>query len=112
MSALRKQSTPVVKVKPHTHAKLMAFSKEDNRPMSEIVELLVDRFEKERFWQGAREDVARLKADPVAWQGYLDEMREWDEVPNDILDAEEPYYSPEEEREILAQVAARESAGG
>lgn len=112
MSAQRKPSPPVVKVKPHTHAKLLAFSKEDNRPMSEIVEQLVDQFEKERFWLGVREDLARLKADPVAWQDYLDEMAEWDNMPNEILDAEEPYYTPEEEREILAKVAARGSSGG
>ncbi len=112
MSAQRKPSPPVVKVKPHTHAKLLAFSKEDNRPMSEIVEQLVDQFEKERFWSGVREDLARLKADPVAWQGYLAEMSEWDNMPNEILDAEDPYYTPEEEREILAGAAARRSSGG
>jgi hypothetical protein len=112
MTAQRKSSPSVVKVKPHTHAKLLAFSKEDERPMSEIVEQLVDRFEKERFWAGVNEDLARLKADPVAWQGYLDEMAEWDNMPNEVLDAEEPYYTPEEEREILAEAAANRSSRG
>lgn len=112
MTAQTGASAPVVKLKPQTHAKLQAIAKEEDRPMGEIVTFLVDRYERQRFWLGVREDLARLKADPVAWQDYLREMAEWDTMPNDILASEDPYYTPEEEREILAEAAARRAQGG
>ena len=60
---------------------------------------------KEQFWQRARESVEHLKADPVAWQGYLDEIAIWDGMADDGLVDEPPYYTPEEEAEIEAEYA-------
>lgn len=111
MSALRKPSAPVVKLKPQTHAKLQEIAKEEDRPMGEIVTFLIDRYERERFWQKVRDDYARLKADPEAWQAYRDEIDLWDQTAGDGLEREEPYYTPEEEREILAQAAADRASG-
>lgn len=68
MSALRKSSAPVVKLKPGTHAKLQEIARAESRPMGEIVSDLVERYETERFWKGVQEDYARLRADPVAWK--------------------------------------------
>ncbi|MGI8403463.1 MAG: hypothetical protein ACR2OE_01605 [Thermomicrobiales bacterium] len=112
MAVLRKPSPPVVKLKPQTHAKLLEFSKEDDRPMGDIVTFLVDRYEQERFWQGVNADLARLKADPVAWQDYKEELAFFDRAAGDGLESEEPYYTPEEEREILAEVEASRAEGG
>ncbi|MGC4107352.1 MAG: hypothetical protein QM753_13600 [Thermomicrobiales bacterium] len=111
MAALRKPSSPVVQLSPQTHAKLLAFSKDEARPMGEIVADLVDRYEREQFWLSVRAAYARLRDDPAAWQAYLDEVDAWDTVASDVLQGE-PYYSPEEEREILAQSAARRAQGG
>jgi hypothetical protein len=60
---------------------------------------------KEQFWERARISVERLKADPVVWQGYLDEIAEWDSLAGDGLENEEPFYSPEEMAEIEAEHA-------
>lgn len=60
---------------------------------------------KHQFWQRARESVERLKADPVAWQSYLDEIATWDGMADDGLAGEMPYYTPEEEAEIEAEYA-------
>lgn len=112
MTAQRKPSPPVVKLSPQTHAKLLALSREDDRPMGEIVTYLIDRFERERFWMKVRDDLARVKQDPIAWQGYLDEVEAWDDLAESGLEDEEPYYTPEEEREILAKAEARRAQGG
>ena len=44
----------------------------------------------------------RLRADPVAWKAYQDELAIWDQTAGEGLENEEPYYTPEEERDILA----------
>ena len=104
--------TAMVKISPQTHAKLQEIARADDRPMGEVVRDLVDRYERERFWRGVQEDLDRLRADPEAWQDYLGEIAEWDQLSSDGLTNEEPYYTPEEEREILAQAAAAQTAGG
>jgi len=110
MSAQRKPSSSVVKISSSTHAMLQDISRSEQRPMGEIVNELVMRYEEEQFWTRIREQLARLKADPVAWQDYMDELREWDEMAGDGLEDEDPYYTPEEEREILAN--AQRNQGG
>lgn len=112
MTAMRRASAPMVKLKPKTHAKLQEIARDEERPMGELVAFLVDRYEKERFWRQVRADYARLKADPVAWKEYTDEIEAWDSLSGDGLENEEPYYSPDEEREILAEAAARRTQGG
>jgi hypothetical protein len=77
--------------------------------MGEIVADLVTRYEDEQFWQSYQESYRRLRVDPDAWQGYMAELDEWDAMPNEVLDAEEPYYTPEEEEAFLARAATAES---
>ena len=60
---------------------------------------------KREFWERARVSVERLKADPEAWQGYLEEIAAWDSLAGDGLENEEPYYTPEEQAEIEAEFA-------
>lgn len=47
--------------------------------------------------------VVKLKADPVAWKDYQNEIALWDTLSGDGLVNEEPYYTPEEEAEIEAE---------
>jgi hypothetical protein len=112
MTAQTRPTSPVVKLKPATHAKLQSIAHAEDRPMGEVVTFLVDRYERERFWKQVRADYARLKADPAAWAEYKAEVDAWDTLSGDGLVAEEPYYSPEEEREILAAAAARRAQRG
>lgn len=102
MAALRKTTATVVKLNPVTHAKLQEIAKISHRPMGEVVTEMVEHYEREQFWQEARASLDRLRADPVAWQDYQDELALWDQLSGDGLENEAPYYTPEEEREILA----------
>lgn len=65
MPAARRPSASVVKLKPQPHAKLLEFAKQDDRPMGNFVTYLVDRYEQERFWMQAREDVASRYPPPT-----------------------------------------------
>ena len=107
MSALRKPPGPVVKLNPQTHAKLLQFSKDENRPMGEIVADLVRRYERERFWKGVEADYQHLRANQPAWNEYQSDLAVWDSLAGDGLDKEPPYFTPEEERRIRERAAAR-----
>ena len=56
----------------------------------------------DEFWDGIEEDLARLRADPVAWKDYQDEIALWDTLAGDGLENEVPYYNPEEEAALAA----------
>ena len=68
--------------------------------MGEIVTDLVARYERDRFWTRVNESVERLRADPVAWKDYQDEIAFFEGGSMDGLEREEPYFTPEEEQEI------------
>lgn len=70
--------------------------------MTHTAKQQIDSFDREAFWNQVYEQLARLKSDPVAWQEYLNEIAAFDALAADGLEGEEPYYSPEEEREIVA----------
>lgn len=102
MSAMRKPTAVPVKISAANHARLQKWADTDERPMGDIVNELIERHDRERFWNQAYEQLARLKADPVAWQDYMEEIAVFDALAGDGLEGEDPYYTPEEEREILA----------
>jgi predicted transcriptional regulator len=107
-NAITPKKTPAalaVRLKPESHAKLQETARDENRPMGDIVADALQRNRLEQVWERARESVARLKADPVAWKGYQDEIAVWDSLAGDGLTGEEPYYTPEEEAEIEADYA-------
>jgi hypothetical protein len=100
MTAVRKPSGVPIKITTVDHAKLQVWAREDERPMAAIVNDLIERYERDRFWKGVHEDYERLRADPVAWQDYQDEVALFEGGSMDGLENGEPYYSPEEEEEI------------
>lgn len=56
----------------------------------------VKRPENEKFWEDAHKGYERLRADPVEWKAYTDELKEWDTLSSDGLENEEPYSTEEE----------------
>ncbi len=94
-----------VRVEDRVHAALIELAAEERRPIGRVLEAAVERYKKEKFWEGMRADFARLRADPDAWRGYQDEIALWDATSGDGLVDEEPYYSAAEEAEIDADYA-------
>lgn len=98
-------SSSSIRVEEETIVKLRAISREEKKPMGQVVTDLVKKYEREKFWKEAREAFERLREDPVAWKEYQDETALWDSTSGDGLEAEEPYYTPEEEAEIESEYA-------
>lgn len=91
-----------VRVEPSLHERLRALSTAEQRPISQVIEVAIDRYEKDKFWAAMYEDFARLQADPVAWREYQDEAAIWDSASGDGLEDEEPYFTEEEARNEIA----------
>ena len=94
-----------VRVEDKLHATLRELANEEHRPIGQVIEDAVARYQKEKFWKGVHEDFARLRGDPVAWKDYQDEIGLFEGASMDGLEDEPPYYTPEEEAKIRAQHA-------
>ncbi|HEY2313589.1 MAG TPA: hypothetical protein VGH96_08250 [Streptosporangiaceae bacterium] len=46
---------------------------------------VLDQAEEARFWQGVKDDYARLQDDPEQWSDYVNELAEWDQTVGDGL---------------------------
>ena len=91
-----------VRVDERLHSTLRDIALEEKRSIGQVIEDAVRQYRKARFWAAFEEDLARLRADPVAWKDYQDEIALWDTLAGDGLENEEPYYTPEEEAELVA----------
>ncbi len=95
----------MVRVDEDLHATLREIAEAEHRPIGQVIADAVRQYQREKFWKGVHEDFARLRSDPVAWQGYQDEVALLEGGSLDGLEHEEPYYTPEEEAEIRAEHA-------
>jgi hypothetical protein len=100
-----------VRVEDKLHATLREIANEEHRPIGQVIEDAVARYQKEKFWQGVTEDFNRLRADPIAWKDYQDEITFFEGGSMDGLERELPYYTKEEEEEIRAEHARAQGRG-
>ncbi len=91
-----------VRVDPKLHETLRALSEAEHRSISQVIEVAIDRYQKENCWKAMHAGFARLRADPDAWRDYQDEADLWDSVSGDGLEEEEPYFTEEEARDEIA----------
>lgn len=89
-------ASTMVKLKPDTHAKLQSIARDEGQTMGDLVTVLLEKYERELFRKGVIEDLEKFRANTAAYQRYLDEFREWDNMP-DALGNEPPYYQDDEE---------------
>lgn len=96
-------SSSSIRVEEATIAKLRAISKEEKKPMGQVVTDLVKRYERETFWKEAREAYERLREDPEAWADYQREADICQGGSGSLLKEEEAYYTAEELAEMDAE---------
>lgn len=95
-----------VRVEDELAATLRQLSIEESRPIGQVIEDAVTQYRKEKFWRDVEVSVDRLRADPVAWQDYQDEIRLFEGGSLDGID-DDPYYTTEELGEILDRQDAK-----
>ncbi len=94
-----------VRVDDKLHTTLRELALAEHKPIGQVIEEAVERYKKEKFWQGVQDDFARLHADPARSKDYQNEIALWEATAGDGLRTEEPYYTPDEEAEIDAHYA-------
>ena len=85
----------MVRVDERVHGALRALSKAEHRPIGQVIEEAVDRYQKEKFWKEMHDGFTRLRTDPGAWDQYESEAAAWDAMSGDGLANEEPYFTGE-----------------
>lgn len=71
-----------------TRARLHDLAIAIGEPEGVIVEKAIERYRRETLLEATNAAYAALRADPAAWEGYQDELAEWDGVVADGLEAE------------------------
>lgn len=86
------RAATTIKVLPETHLRLQKIANADQMTMGEIITILVDKYERERFWQGVAEDLEKFESDAPARSQYRDDFAEWDNQTTKLLAGEPAYY--------------------
>lgn len=92
-----------IRVDSQLAATLRALSIEEGQPISQVIEDAIAQYQKQKFWREVEDSVNRLRANPVAWKEYQDEIRFFEGGSIDGLEDEESYYTKAELGEILGQ---------
>lgn len=74
-----------------TFRAISELAEQENRTVQETLTVVIEHYQKARFWEQARKDIARLRADPAAWAEYQDEIALWDTLAGDGLESEGPW---------------------
>ena len=80
-----------IRVREKTHAALREVSEERGVPITQLIEELTERLQREEFFRKGNEAYARLREDPEAWAELLAERAEWDCTLMDGLEDEPPW---------------------
>jgi hypothetical protein len=75
-----------IKVSAETRNRLKRLADADQSTMEAALAKVLDQAEEARFWQGVKDDYARLQDDPEQWSDYVNELAEWDQTVGDGLD--------------------------
>ncbi len=94
-----------VRIEPRLHATLQALSADEKRPIGQVIEDAIDRYQREKFWTAMHEGFTRLRSNVDAWDEYQAESALWDSVSGDGLEEEAPYVTGEETGDGLAATA-------
>jgi hypothetical protein len=75
-----------IKVSAETRDRLKRLADAEQSTMEAALAKVLDQAEEARFWQGVKDDYARLQDDPEQWSDYVAELEEWDQTVSDGLD--------------------------
>ncbi len=75
-----------IKVSAETRDRLKKLADAEQSTMEAALAKVLDQAEDARFWQGVKDDYARLQDDPEQWSDYVNELAEWDQTAGDGLD--------------------------
>lgn len=81
-------SSRTIRVSDEVYKKLYSLAMADSKTVAGVIAELIREREDRVFFQQLNEEALRLRADPVAWKEYQDELAEWDVTLLDGLEEE------------------------
>ena len=78
-------SMTTIKVSAATRDRLKKLADASQSTMEAALAKVLDQAEDAQFWQGVKDDYARLQSDQEQWSGYVNELAEWDATASDGL---------------------------
>jgi hypothetical protein len=94
-----------VRVDDKLHAALREIAGEERRSIGQVIEVAIAQYKLEKFWRDVDASVERLRANPVAWREYREEIAFFEGGSMDGLEEEEPYFNQDELEEIRVEHA-------
>jgi hypothetical protein len=80
-----------VRVDRGTYERARRLAAEGDQSITEVIADAMKEAEERRFWRSYQEGLARLKAEPEAWAGYVEESKELEGTLADGLEADEDW---------------------
>jgi hypothetical protein len=75
-----------IKVTTGTRDRLKRIADADQSTMEAALAKVLDEAEEARFWEGVKDDYARLRENADEWSEYINELTEWDATIGDGLE--------------------------
>lgn len=80
MLGVASEDTTTVRVRRPDSERLQSIAKTRRTTVIEVLHEAIDALERQEFLRGLSDDYRRLRGDPVKWQAFIDERREWDSI--------------------------------
>jgi predicted transcriptional regulator len=77
---MAEQVTTTVRVTAALHGRLRALAEQRGASIAQVLAEAIDAYERTLFWNGVRDWLKELRADPEAWADYQRELREWEDA--------------------------------
>jgi hypothetical protein len=74
------EETTTVRVRRTDSERLQSLARSRQTTVVEVVHSAIDALERQEFLRGVGDDYRRLREDPVQWEAYRAERREWDSL--------------------------------
>jgi predicted transcriptional regulator len=75
-----------IRISKKTHQILRRLADEAGTSMTAIIEVAVEQYRRERYWEAFDAGYAALRADPEKWADYQEEIAAWDVTLADGLE--------------------------
>lgn len=85
-----------IRISSDVRDKIKAAADKQQKSINDMVDEMVELWEREEFRAAMRKSFEALREDPVAWKEYMDEMAAWDVTLMDGLEDEPPFIIDDE----------------
>ncbi|MCL4863685.1 MAG: hypothetical protein KJZ93_30045 [Caldilineaceae bacterium] len=80
-------TTTTIRVSLQTRETLQVLSRTTGAPMQQVIDRALELYRRQLLLLDTNRAYARLRQDQAAWDGFVDELAQWDETLTDGIEA-------------------------